>query len=62
MQHRKVIFHRICMCCDEEYGVKYDYPPNEWNGYDKLLTHGLCEKCNKKYREENKLKGKEVKV
>ena len=50
------------MCCDEEYGVKYDYPPNEWNGYDKLLTHGLCEKCNKKYREENKLKGKEVKV
>ena len=55
MQH-KVKFHRICMCCGREYGVKYDYPPNDWNSKDRLETHGICDECNPQYRKDNGLK------
>ena len=51
MQH-KVKFHRICMYCSKEYGVKWDYPPNKWNGKDKLLTHGVCPDCKHIAKEE----------
>jgi len=40
------------MYCSKEYGVKWDYPPNEWNGRDKLITHGICNKCMGKSKEE----------
>lgn len=59
MQHKamkKVEFHRICMYCSKEYGVKWDYPPNGWNGKNRLITHGLCGKCEEAFRKENGLK------
>jgi hypothetical protein len=51
MKRRKVKFQRVCSYCKKPVGVKYDYPPREWDGKEPLITHGCCYECKKKVLE-----------
>lgn len=44
----RVPFYQICMYCKQQYGIKYELPPKEWNGKEEILTHGVCDKCKSK--------------
>ena len=52
---RKVTFHQICSLCGREYGTKEDYPPDDWDGEERIETHGICEECEPMYRKDNGL-------